>query len=67
MGVVVEESPFWDTERSAGYLMVAVWTFRGWVAQGRIRRYKVGRLNRFKKADLDAFVKEIAPAPSAIE
>lgn len=45
----------------ADYLGVSVSAVRKWVAQGRLRAYRVSHKTvRFKKADVDAFVEQRA-------
>ena len=46
----------WDVYQAADYLGCAPGTLRNWVSQRRIPFCKVGRLVRFLKADLDAWL-----------
>ncbi len=47
----------WFTPESlAGYLQVSERMVRKWVAQGRLRSYKLDGCRRFDPADVDAFV-----------
>lgn len=56
---------WFSTAEAAAYLEVSERTMRSWIAKGLIRRYKMGKFNRFHKTDLDAFVGEavVEPAP----
>lgn len=45
-----------DYEQAAAYLGVSPRAVRRFVAEKRIRFYKVGKFVRFKDADLDAFI-----------
>jgi excisionase family DNA binding protein len=47
----------WFTPESlAGYLQVSERMVRKWVAQGRLRSYKLDGCRRFDPADVEAFV-----------
>jgi len=47
----------WFTPESlAGYLQVSERMVRKWVAQGRLRSYKLDGCRRFDPADVDIFV-----------
>jgi excisionase family DNA binding protein len=44
------------TEEAADYLHLSPWTLRHWVLDERIRCVRLGRLVRFRLADLEAFI-----------
>ena len=46
----------WDTYRAADYLGCAPGTLRNWTSKRRVPHRKVGRLTRFLKSDLDAWL-----------
>ena len=48
--------PLFSVEEAATYLKIAVWTLRHWVSQRKIPFVRLGRLVRFRQADLDAFI-----------
>ena len=48
----------WTAEKVAEYLQVSVGTVKQWVKYGKIPMTKVGRLNRFRKEDIDAWLAE---------
>ena len=48
--------PLISVHEAAAYLKIAVWTLRHWVGQRKIPFVKLGRLVRFRQADLDAYV-----------
>ena len=52
----VSESEWLTTEEAAAYLNVAPRWLKRAIAERRITRYKLGRHNRFKRSDLDAYV-----------
>ncbi len=59
-------SGLWTAEEVAGYLQVSEGTVNQWVKFGRIPVVKVGRLNRFRPADIDRWLEENArPAEEA--
>ena len=47
----------WDTEEAAQYLGCSPHTLRRWTCRGRVPHLKVGRLTRFLREDLDAFLR----------
>ncbi len=57
-GVDVINDSYLDAEEAAQYLGIKPFTLRVWSRQGRINHYRAGRLLRFKKADLDSFMKK---------
>ncbi len=59
-------SDWFDTAGAARYLGVSPNTLRNWRTLGRGPRfYKIGALVKYRASDLDAFVREIDPPPSA--
>jgi excisionase family DNA binding protein len=57
---VKADKVWFSTAEAAAYLEVSERTMRSWIAKGLIRRYKMGKFNRFHKRDLDAFIEEAA-------
>lgn len=49
-------SPLLSVEEAAAYLNIAVWTLRHWVSDRKIPFVRLGRLVRFRQADLDAYI-----------
>lgn len=47
-----------NVRAAAEYLGVRPFTLRVWSNQKQINHYRAGRLLRFKKADLDSFMKK---------
>lgn len=47
-----------NVQGAAEYLGIKPFTLRVWSNQKRINHYRAGRLLRFKKADLDSFMKK---------
>lgn len=54
----VLDNCFLNAGRAAEYLGIKPFTIGQWARQGRIAHFKAGRLLRFKKADLDTFMKK---------
>ena len=48
--------PLLSVEEAATYLGIAAWTLRHWVSQRKISFVRLGRLVRFRQADLDAYI-----------
>ncbi len=48
--------PLLSVEEAAAYLHIAVWTLRHWVSQHKVPFVRLGRLVRFRQADLDAYI-----------
>ena len=46
----------WNKQQAADYLGVAVSTLNHWICDRKIVFVKMGRLVRFRKADLDRFI-----------
>ena len=57
------ETRTWSTEEAADYLGCTEGTLRVWVSKKRVPYVKVGRLVRFRKADLDAWLDRNAVNP----
>ena len=55
-GPDVGAGPLLAVEEAATYLGIAIWTLRHWVSQRKISFVRLGRLVRFRQADLDAFI-----------
>lgn len=55
-----QSDPLMTAEEVAAHLQVSEGTVNQWVKAGRIPVVKVGRLNRFRRADIDAWVDERA-------
>lgn len=51
-----ERRAWFTPESLASYLQVSERMVRKWVAQGRLRSYKLDGCRRFDPADVDAFV-----------
>lgn len=65
-GVDVMNDHYLDVGEAAQYLGIKPFTLRVWSRQGKINHYRAGRLLRFKKADLDSFMKkEFVPSREA--
>jgi excisionase family DNA binding protein len=47
------ESEWLTVEEVAQYLKVSKTTVYRWTDEGRIKKYKIGRFNRYKKSELD--------------
>lgn len=45
-----------SNDEAAAYLGCAPGTLRNWVSRKRVSYFKVGRLTRFRKSDLDGFL-----------
>ncbi len=52
----ISSGPLLSVEEAATYLKIAVWTLRHWVSDRKISFVKLGRLVRFRQADLDVFI-----------
>ena len=50
----------WDTDEAAAYLKCEPTTLRTWVSQRKVPFVKIGRLTRFRKRDLDAWMDQNA-------
>ena len=48
----------WTAEEVAEYLQVSGGTINQWVKAGRIPVVKVGKLNRFRREDIDSWLGE---------
>ncbi len=48
--------PLLSVDEAASYLRIAPWTMRHWVADRKIAFVRLGRLVRFRRQDLDAFI-----------
>ena len=53
----------WDIISAASYLGCTPGTLRVWVSQRRVPFVKVGRLTRFLREDLDAWLQERRISP----
>lgn len=53
-----QSEPLMTPEEVAAHLKVSEGTVGQWVKAGRIPVVKVGRLNRFRRSDIDAWVDE---------
>lgn len=53
-----QENALWTADEVAAYLQVSEGTVKQWVKFGRIPVTKVGSLNRFRREDIDAWLKE---------
>jgi excisionase family DNA binding protein len=49
-------SALMNTDEAAHYLRLSVHTVRAWSREGKLKTVKLGRLLRFRLADLDDFV-----------
>ncbi len=47
------ESEWLTVEEVAQYFKVSKTTVYRWTDEGRIKKYKIGRFNRYKKSELD--------------
>jgi excisionase family DNA binding protein len=54
-----ERRPWFTPDTLATYLHVSDRLIRKWVAEGRLRSYKLDGCRRFDPADVDAFVAEL--------
>ena len=52
----IHEGGTWDNRTAAEYLGVTPLTLRVWVSKRRVPFIKVGRLTRFLREDLDAWL-----------
>lgn len=51
-----KENEFWNIQQVSQYLQVKPKTIYNWAESGEIPYYKIGRLIRFKRTDIDAWV-----------
>jgi len=51
------ESEWMTVEEVAQYLKVSKTTVYRWTGEGRLKKYKAGRFNRYKKSEVDAAMK----------
>jgi len=56
LSIQTQRRAFFTTETLASYLQVSDRTIRKWVAEGRLRSYKLDGCRRFDPADVDSFV-----------
>ena len=54
------DKPYLNHKEAAEYLGVSPATLYGWVYKGQITPLKAGGLNRYRAADLDAFLEKAA-------
>ena len=47
----------WDKQQAAAYLGISVSTLSHWICDRRLVFIKVGRLVKFRKTDLDRFIR----------
>lgn len=57
--ITPERRPWFTPDTLAAYLHVSDRLIRKWVAEGRLRSYKLDGCRRFDPADVDAFVAEL--------
>jgi len=50
--------PFLTPQDVSDHLQVSVYTVRRWIKQGELPAYKVGRLWRIKREDLDRWLEQ---------
>jgi excisionase family DNA binding protein len=50
------ESDWLTVDDVASYLKVSKRTIYRWTTEGRLKKYKVGRFNRYKKSEVDQVV-----------
>jgi excisionase family DNA binding protein len=60
----MNEEGNWKNKRAAAYLGCTDGTLRVWVSQRRVPFVKVGRLVRFRKQDLDAWLDQNVVKPA---
>ena len=48
----------WGNDEAAAYLGCTPYTLRVWVSRRKVPHIKVGRLTRFLKKDLDAYLEQ---------
>jgi excisionase family DNA binding protein len=53
---LTEQRPWFTTDTLAAYLHVSDRMIRKWVAEGRLRSYKLDGCRRFDPSDVDRFV-----------
>jgi excisionase family DNA binding protein len=53
----------WGNDRAAAYLGCTPYTMRVWVSKRKVPFLKVGRLTRFRRSDLDAWLDERLVVP----
>lgn len=56
VGVDTQRQAFFTPDSLASYLQVSDRMIRKWVAEGRLRSYKLDGCRRFDPADVDSFV-----------
>ena len=52
------DKKLWTYHQAAEYLEVKQGTLRSWVSRRQVAHVKLGRLVRFRKADLDRWIEE---------
>ena len=57
--ITTTRRPWFTPDTLAAYLQVSDRLIRKWVAEGRLRSYKLDGCRRFDPADVDAFVAEL--------
>jgi excisionase family DNA binding protein len=61
----VPSQPFLTPQEVSELLQVSVYTVRRWIKQGELPAYKVGRLWRIKKGDLNTWLDQQRPLDEA--
>jgi excisionase family DNA binding protein len=57
----LQTQPFLTPKEVSDLLQVSVYTVRRWIKQGELPAYKVGRLWRINKGDLNQWLKQQRP------
>ncbi len=57
--------PFLTPKEVSELLQVSVFTVRRWIKQGELPAYKVGRLWRIRRSDLNEWLSEQRPSPGS--
>ncbi len=57
----LQTQPFLTPKEVSDLLQVSVYTVRRWIKQGELPAYKVGRLWRINKGDLNKWLKQQRP------
>ena len=57
----LQTQPFLTPQEVSDLLQVSVYTVRRWIKQGELPAYKVGRLWRINKGDLNQWLKQQRP------
>lgn len=66
LSILTERQAWFTPDSLASYLQVSDRMIRKWVAEGRLRSYKLDGCRRFDPADVDSFVAQLRDRRSAV-